>query len=108
VSGGSPANESADEAVEEAVEELTETVKPPAGLWRLPTEPAHIDKVRREIARYVVIPLAALYSLVVVAGVFFSVTDERLTQLVASLAGLSSLAAAVIGFYFGQSSKDRS
>ena len=86
-------------------EELSETDSPSAGLWRPQTEPAHIDKVRREIARYVVIPLAALYCLVVVAGVFLNLTDERLTSLVASLAGLSSLAAAVIGFYFGQASK---
>lgn len=62
----------------------------------------HIDTVRRALAMWIVIALVVLYSVVIIGS--FWAGQERVTTLVAALSALSSHAAAVIGFYFGQTS----
>lgn len=79
---------------------------PEDGLWGVgvskPTRPPHVAATRQEIARYVVITLMVLYVGVFGVALFTALDAERFTALLAGLSGLSSLAAAVIGFYFGQ------
>ena len=99
-----------EEVLEPDVIELTEDKAPAsAGLWKPTTKPGpHIDKVRREVALWVVIPLVSLYAVVILAATFLPISPDRFTALIAGLATLSGLAGAVIGFYFGQSTRDPS
>ena len=80
---------------------------PRTGLWGsgFQKPPPHVATTRREIARWVVYGLVLLYGAVIVTALFKDMAPEQFTAFIAGLSGLSSLAAAVIGFYFGQASK---
>lgn len=95
-----PATSVGDSASEDLL--WSEDEVPESGLVPVTKKRPHIDAVRRSLALWIVIPLVGLYCFVII-GSFLIGQDP--TTLVAALAGLSSLAAAVIGFYFGQTSQ---
>lgn len=91
----------------EVLQDPESIAQPVPGLYDIRQQPPpHIDGVRQELARIVVIALVSLYAFVVVVGVFVDLAPERFVGLIAGLAGLSSLASAVVGFYFGSRQND--
>lgn len=100
-----------DRVDEEPIVEVLGDDGPPdvgSGLWQVPLAKSHMDVVRQHIAYIVVFGLVGLYAMVILGALVAGLEAERVTALVAALGGPSSLAAAVIGFYFGQGSGEAS
>jgi len=62
----------------------------------------HVANTQRSLAVVIVVVTLALYSFLVGAAVFGGITEETFVRVIAALAPLQALAAATVGFFFGQ------